>query len=344
MARENFANFATSTLNGSITSGATSLTVTTGQGSLFPSSNFLVTIDAEILLITSRSGDTFTIGTRGYDGTTAASHSSAATVQLAACAYNFTHLWQNIPDAYTPGVPPIQIGGSASSYDNEFESWGSWSSYPSAAAGTTFDAGTSVRSHLTFDRGSSDSGKYYAYIAFSPSGAWIATCKLSMSTSLNHTSNAGDSVGISFFVSDQTNPTGGLDTGNRFRVDVNENVQLASSNSTTGTAYNQPYAYYAHCLYDSSGSGSFTGQTIVLSPGVPIFLRISCDGSGTYQGYVGDGVTYWKLNSKSGLTFTLQTLGIAYTSSTPSGVWMPQTALIDFVRVKVGTFNPNFAN
>ena len=111
MARENFSNMATSAITATLSSGGTSFSVTTGQGTYFPLTNFAVTIDAEILFITSRATDTFTIGTRGFDGTTAASHSSGATVQLSNCAYNFTHIWQNVADTYTPQVPPIQLPG-----------------------------------------------------------------------------------------------------------------------------------------------------------------------------------------------------------------------------------------
>lgn len=75
---EQFANNAASTLNGNITSSATTLVVT--SASTFPSApNFRIEIDSEIMMVTGVSGTTFTV-TRGYEGTTAASHTSAATV------------------------------------------------------------------------------------------------------------------------------------------------------------------------------------------------------------------------------------------------------------------------
>lgn len=75
---EQFANNATTTLNGGITSSATSLTVT--SASAFPSSaQFRIIIDTEILLVTGVSSNTFTVS-RGQEGTTAISHLSGATV------------------------------------------------------------------------------------------------------------------------------------------------------------------------------------------------------------------------------------------------------------------------
>lgn len=54
--------------------------VTTGEGSKFPASNFVITIDNEILLCTSRTGDNLTC-TRAYEGTTIAAHSQNADVE-----------------------------------------------------------------------------------------------------------------------------------------------------------------------------------------------------------------------------------------------------------------------
>lgn len=78
--RERWSNSATSTLNGAITAGATSLTIT--SGTTFPSSgDFRIVIGTEIILVTVVSGSTWTI-TRGQEGTTAAAHSNGATVEL----------------------------------------------------------------------------------------------------------------------------------------------------------------------------------------------------------------------------------------------------------------------
>lgn len=69
---------ATTTLNGAITSGATSITVV--STSLFPATGIL-TIDDERLYYTAKTSTTFTV-VRGQFGSTAASHSSGATVRM----------------------------------------------------------------------------------------------------------------------------------------------------------------------------------------------------------------------------------------------------------------------
>lgn len=75
---EQFANNATTTLNGGITSSATTLVVT--SASAFPTSpQFRIIIDTEVLLVTGVSSNTFTVS-RGQEGTTAISHLSGATV------------------------------------------------------------------------------------------------------------------------------------------------------------------------------------------------------------------------------------------------------------------------
>ena len=75
-------NRALSTLASGITDIATSLTVATGEGALFPSTfSFHITIDNEILNCTSRTTDVLTV-TRAAESTTAAAHSAAAQVSL----------------------------------------------------------------------------------------------------------------------------------------------------------------------------------------------------------------------------------------------------------------------
>lgn len=78
MSIERYANGATTTLNGSILSGASSLTVT--DASLFPTSgNFRILINSELILVTAVAGNVFTIR-RGIEVTTAAAHGSGDTV------------------------------------------------------------------------------------------------------------------------------------------------------------------------------------------------------------------------------------------------------------------------
>ena len=75
----------TTTLSANISNSASSISV--ADGSTFPSGTnpFVIVIDRgsgseEKILISSRSSNTFTVDTRGYDGTTAVDHTSGAFV------------------------------------------------------------------------------------------------------------------------------------------------------------------------------------------------------------------------------------------------------------------------
>jgi hypothetical protein len=68
---ENLANTAISTLTASITAAATSITV--ADASEFPAANFRIRINDELILVTTKSSNTFTC-TRGVESTTAVSH------------------------------------------------------------------------------------------------------------------------------------------------------------------------------------------------------------------------------------------------------------------------------
>jgi hypothetical protein len=86
-----YTNNAATNLSASILSSATSLTVTSGTGVLFPSPTngdyFLVTLQGisgtptEIVKVTARSTDTFTI-VRGQEGTTASAFTGGDKVEL----------------------------------------------------------------------------------------------------------------------------------------------------------------------------------------------------------------------------------------------------------------------
>jgi hypothetical protein len=78
---ELFTNNVTTTLSGSITNTATSLTVASATGFPTATGTFRLVIDAEILVCTSRTGTVCQV-TRGGEGTTAVSHASGATVKL----------------------------------------------------------------------------------------------------------------------------------------------------------------------------------------------------------------------------------------------------------------------
>jgi hypothetical protein len=100
-----FTNNAATNLAASITSGSTSLTVTTGTGSLFPNPTgtdyFLITLTGisgspiEIVKCTARSTDTLTI-VRGQEGTTASAFTGGDTVQLRITAGEMNDIETNL--------------------------------------------------------------------------------------------------------------------------------------------------------------------------------------------------------------------------------------------------------
>ena len=97
-----FTNNATTTLASGITNVATSLTVASGTGALFPSLSgsdvFYATLantggTVEIVKVTARSTDTFTI-VRGQDGTSAVSWSTGDKVELRVTAADLAAMTQ----------------------------------------------------------------------------------------------------------------------------------------------------------------------------------------------------------------------------------------------------------
>lgn len=85
--RQYVGNAAATTINGAITAGSTEIQITSATnwptGSPGP---FVVILDRglaaeEKILVTSRTGTTLFVGTRGFDSTTAASHDSGSTIE-----------------------------------------------------------------------------------------------------------------------------------------------------------------------------------------------------------------------------------------------------------------------
>ena len=93
MSRREYKGAATpTTLSASITNSATSLTITDATN--WPTGSFSLVIDPglageEKVLATSRTGTTVTLTTRGYDNTTASSHTSGAVIYPVPTAVDF---------------------------------------------------------------------------------------------------------------------------------------------------------------------------------------------------------------------------------------------------------------
>jgi hypothetical protein len=127
---EKFGNNASTTLNGTITSGAASLVVTSATG--FPTTgNFRILVDSggnlEYMIVTAVSGTTFTI-TRGAEGTTGVSHTSGVQVVQVVTAYGASNSgWTTISDidfsagsnvSFTTDTTYTTVGGTNPSGTN----------------------------------------------------------------------------------------------------------------------------------------------------------------------------------------------------------------------------------
>lgn len=128
---EQVANNPQTTITGAMGSGDSSLTV--ASASAFPTSgNFRVLIDNELILVGAVSGTTFSSLTRGVESTTAATHSSGATITQ---VLSVGGLLQLIADRIaTVGVKTLATftASSASNYlSNTVFSAGTWTSLPS---------------------------------------------------------------------------------------------------------------------------------------------------------------------------------------------------------------------
>jgi hypothetical protein len=126
MSLRKFTNNATTTLAANITSSATSLSVVAGTGSLFPALSspqyFTVTLvkagvltTFEIILVSARSGDTFTTIVRAQEGTTALAWNAGDTVELRPTAAGMASFAQFDDLQTQPGNYAIDTG-SANAY------------------------------------------------------------------------------------------------------------------------------------------------------------------------------------------------------------------------------------
>jgi len=89
MTIRNYANnAATTTLSSGISDSDTSATIADATG--WPTAPFTIYVDSEVIYVGGRSGTSLSSMSRGYDSTTAASHSGGATVDVVVIAEDFT--------------------------------------------------------------------------------------------------------------------------------------------------------------------------------------------------------------------------------------------------------------
>lgn len=143
-----FSNNATATLASSITNTATSITLTTGNGALFPSisgSNyFYVTLTnssntIEIVKVTARTGDVLTV-VRGQEGTTATAYAASDKVELRITAAGLTNFVQ-LDGAQTFTGTLTSSGGTLA---------GTWAGTPTFSGALIFSGGATFSAGTTF--------------------------------------------------------------------------------------------------------------------------------------------------------------------------------------------------
>jgi hypothetical protein len=149
-----FTNNATTLLDADIDTVVTSLTVTTGEGAKFPDPSggdwFYATLQAgsliEIVQVTARSTDVFTI-VRGQDGTSGASFSAGATVELRMTKvwFDTVHTEDNLPAADIGDV-----SGPASAIDDRV------AMFDGTSGKVLKDSGVSLSGNNTGDQEISD--------------------------------------------------------------------------------------------------------------------------------------------------------------------------------------------
>ena len=107
-----FSNYASAPLAASISSSATTITVTSGQGALFPAvpagSIFYATLtdssnNLEVVKVTARSTDSMTV-VRAQEGTTARAYAAADKLELRVTAAGLTNMVQLDGDQTIAGV------------------------------------------------------------------------------------------------------------------------------------------------------------------------------------------------------------------------------------------------
>lgn len=343
--KENVRNFASTTLAASMSFADSSFTVATGTGAAFPSvdsthpQRFVVAVDTELILCSQRTGDTFTVAQRGFDGTVASSHASGASVTHAMTAGMMDHLWSNVGDAFNMSVPPFARGGSApSAWDDEFESnSGAWTIFPTppnTGSSDWLDFGV-VKSCMRFQRADLSNIIYHVYKPFTPGDtntAFTVTAKMSHGARIwgQDPNTVPPFVELSMFVSDQSSISS-YDQGNIARVDHSvRGYQVTLADPVSGTlTVKMP-------VLKSAVVNNSTYQSIDFVPADGNqYVRLYYNGSGTYLFYVGDGMT-WTGIGRAAKRINVATVGFRFLVLNASNTRTEQNVLVDWLRVTTG--------
>lgn len=170
------------TLASGIDNDDLSFTVATGEGTNYPTGAngpFVIALGdrAEKVLCSSRSGDVFTVSTRGFDSTTAIAHSSPATVEHVISAAEMTqaadHIATTTHDDHTQYVhiSTARTVAAAHSYTGGLSSAGSPSGYDGGEFRSSITTADSVAALSTLATGSPTLA--FDHRATSNTGLWL---------------------------------------------------------------------------------------------------------------------------------------------------------------------------
>lgn len=269
-----FSNFASATLAASITSASTSITVTTGQGALFPSLSageyfFAVLTDSsnnvEVVKITSRSGDTL-VAVRAQESTTARAYAAADKIELRLTAAALNAVGTDATAAATALLQILHPVGSiysstVSTNPGTLFGFGTWVSYASGRVmigdGGGFVAGATG--------GSADA------IAVAHTHTFSAT---SSGQSNTHSHSASDGGHAHYYA-------GSVSTSSQFPVSGGGGYPgvgtpyMSGANTATGYAsisVGNANADHSHSVSGTTGSTGASGTNANLQPYVVVYM------------------------------------------------------------------------
>ena len=287
MLREKYTNSVATTLNGSINSSVTSVTVT--DGSTFPTGAFRVKCENEIMYVTSRSSNVLTV-VRGYEGTTAASHADLTPI-------NHTITAQAL-DRYRLGILAdvglVPYEDSLSADDDEFddENFSGWT----AVAGSPSLTSVIEKSHrvsVILPSGTANAQHY----------AWMKA----------KTPGAGDYIqaGFQWFASGNQYPMAFVCMADGATYNSGNQVQLEWGPQESKFLFRHTTGYNAHQSNDSYG------DPVHSYPMANLHMRLMWNSSNNYSLFFSiDGVSWCTIATSvsRGSVGTPTHMGFGFTS------------------------------
>lgn len=293
MEREYFGNNAKTTLNGGITSSATTLVLTSATN--FPSMQFRLIVDDEIMYCSSRSGTTCTV-IRGFEGTTAASHLDLAPIAAIVTAGAMEAIRNDIMAMMGDGRKPI----TANTYGDEFDvnsMSGAWTTVFGTGTGETYNTTVQDRFCTTQLVRGSNTAQWTAYMKNTGS----LTAGNSIEGCFRAWSPGGGFPHVGLFMSDGA--TYGSGTQMSFCYSVHENLLvLRYLQNYLGQVATNYFGYFQalntpdiHLKLTYKGSDTY--DTFVSVDGIQWWQfqsNVSC-GAGITPSWVGFGMTTWSM-------------------------------------------------